>query len=157
MSGQKHLIECHCYLKIFDDGESRVNHKFPVYSKFDNQGRVIPKLQKCNNCDTLHFIYDICKSELRAGKDETSITVDVEELCLMLPERLANIFIKNSCGIADIEHAIDIIEEERWGEHIVIRRDVIDEEEQIKIVKIIDDKRFHIETKTIKSLFLSGD
>lgn len=156
MPGQKHLIECHCYLKIFDNNERKINHKFSAYSKFDEQGKVVPKLQKCNNCDTLHYINDICKSELRAGKDETSVTVDPEELSLMLPERLANIFIKNNCGVADIEHAINIIEEERWGEHVVIRRDVINEEEQIKIVKIIDNNRFHVETKRIKSLFLSG-
>ena len=74
----------------------------------------------------------------------------------MLPPRLSNVFIKNNCSLADMEHAIDIIEEERWGEHVVMRRDVIDEEEQIKLVRIIDDKRFQIETKTIKSLFFSG-
>ena len=97
MIGQKHLIECHCYLKIFSNEEKKVNHKFSVYSKFDNDGKVIPKLQKCNNCDTLHYVYDICKSELRGGKDETSVTVDLEEMTLMLPERLSTIFIKNNC------------------------------------------------------------
>mgnify|MGYP001429106441 CR=1 FL=1 len=157
MTGQKHLIECHCYLKLFSGNDKKINHKFAVYSKFDNDGKVIPKLQKCNNCDALHYVYDICKSELRAGKDETSVTLDIEEMMLMLPERLSNIFIKNRCSLADIEHALDIIDEERWGEHIIMRRDIIDEEEQIKLVKIIDEKRFQIETKTIKSLFLSGE
>mgnify|MGYP001410052031 CR=1 FL=1 len=91
MSGQKHLIECHCYLKIFDDGESRVNHKFPVYSKFDNQGRVIPKLQKCNNCDTLHFIYDICKSEIiRSGKDKNVSALSKEDMMLELDSKIVN-------------------------------------------------------------------
>lgn len=156
MSGQKHLIECHCYLKLYSDDEQKINHKFSVYSKFDEEGKVVPRLQKCNNCDTLHYIHDICRSELRVGKDETMVTVDAEEMTLMLPERLSNIFIKNNCSIADIEHAIDIIEEERWGEHVVIRRDVIEEEEQIKLVRIVDERRFQIETKTIKSLFLSG-
>jgi len=157
MSGQKHLIECHCYLKIFSNTEKRINHKFAVYSKFDQDEKVIPKLQKCNNCDTLHFIYDICKSELKAGKDETSITLDVEEISLMLPPRLSNLLIKNGCSVADMEHAIDIIEEERWGEYIVIRRDVIEEEEQVKLIKIIGDSKFQIENKKIKSLLYNED
>ena len=36
-----------------------------------------------------------------------------------------------------------------------MRRDIIVEEEQIKLVRIIDEKRFQIESKTIKSLFMT--
>ena len=78
MSGLKHLIECHCYLKIYKKDIKNINHKFPVYSKFDLDGLIVPELFKCNNCDALHWVYDVCKSELRPGKDQTVILPDIE-------------------------------------------------------------------------------
>ena len=52
LPGIKHLIECHCVLAIYKKNQKIINHKFPVYSKIDEKGAVIPKLSKCNNCDT---------------------------------------------------------------------------------------------------------
>ena len=152
MPGVKHLIDCHCYLKIFGNSENQVNHKFPVYSKFDTDGKVITKLQKCNNCESLHYVYDLCKSELKPGKDNTTVTLSFEDLAMMLPERLANSLVKNGCSLADMEHAIDILEEERWGEILVLKRDIISEEEQVKILKIFSESKFQLDTKKIKTL-----
>ena len=152
MPGVKHLVECHCYLKIFGDASTEVNHKFAVYSKFDDNGKVIPKIQKCNNCESLHYVYDLCKSELKPGKDNTTVTLNFEDLAMMMPERLANSLIRNGCSLADMEHAIDILEEKRWGETLVLKRDIISEEEQVKIIRILSDSKFQIDTKKIKTL-----
>ena len=40
MKGIKHLIECHCTLKIFERRRNQVYHKFTVYSKIDDTGRI---------------------------------------------------------------------------------------------------------------------
>ena len=55
MPGLKHLIECHCTLKIFN-GDELINHKFPVYSKVKPDGSIVSKLVKCNNCDAVHRV-----------------------------------------------------------------------------------------------------
>ena len=119
MPGLKHLIECHCFLKIFNGNEKQINHKFPVYSKFDSDGNVIPRLAKCNNCDSLHYVTDVCRSELRPGKEDIKTIIDKEELILMLPDKIANVLIKNNADIADFEHCLDIIEEKLWGSSVV--------------------------------------
>ena len=46
MPGIKHLIECHCVLAIFKSKEEKIIfHKFPTYSKIDENEKVIPKLE----------------------------------------------------------------------------------------------------------------
>jgi hypothetical protein len=73
-------------------------------------------------------------------------------LAMMLPERLANSLLKNDCSLADMEHAIDILAEHRWGETLILKRDIISEEEQVKIIKILSETKFQIDTKKIKTI-----
>ena len=149
MPGIKHLIECHCTLKIYGDS---INHKFPVYSKLDDQGNVIKKIAKCNNCEALHAITDMCTSELLPGKDQTSIVASIDEVSLSLPERLVNILHKLECDISSYEHCLDVIEESRWGETVVLRRDIIEEKESLKVLSITGENKFKIGTKLINSI-----
>ena len=80
-----------------------INHKFPVYSKIDKlSNKVIPKFAKCNNCESLHYVYDICKSELRPGKDQTQITISKDDISLMIPGKLVNILIKQNNLFDDV-------------------------------------------------------
>jgi len=137
--------------------ESVSNHKFPVYSKVDKDEKLIPKLVKCNNCESLHYVYDYCKSELRGGKDQTNITLSVEDIGLSLPERLASILARSQCDISTWEHCLDIIEEQRWGESVVLNRDVIDENQQVKVLFIKSENMFKIENKVINSLVFLED
>tara|TARA_Y100001972_G_C7489314_1_gene248286 strand:+ start:37 stop:507 length:471 start_codon:yes stop_codon:yes gene_type:complete len=154
MGGIKHLIECHCVLKIYKSNNNLINHKFPVYSKFDDNGKVIPKLVKCNNCESVHYVHDIFRSELKGGKDQTSITLTKDDIMLSLPERLSNVLVKLDCDISVWEHCLDIIEEERWNEFVVLRREIIDEQQQVKIIKIISENKFKIENKLINDTLL---
>ena len=143
MKGIKHLIECHCVLAIYKvSKQSMPSHKFPVYSKFDTNENVIPRLVKCNNCDTMHYIKDICRSEIRGGKDQSELVVSIEELSLMLPERLANALFK-------IE-TVDIFEEKRWGEIVVLRREIIDEKQHVKTIEVTSSEMFKIKNSTIE-------
>ena len=150
MPGVKHLIECHCVLRIYKGEDIVNNHKFPVYSKLDTDGKVVPKLVKCNNCESLHYVYDYCRSELKGGKDQTSVTLTIEDIGLSLPERLAGILAKSQCDISTWEHCLDIIEEKRWGESVVLNRDIIDENQQVKLLFIKSESMFKIENKIKK-------
>ena len=153
MTGVKHLIECHCVLAIYRTTKKEMpGHKFAVYSKFDSNDNVIPKLVKCNNCDTMHYVYDICRSEIRGGKDQSSLTVSVEELGLMLPERLANTLLKVETDISNWEQIVDIFEEKRWGEVVVLRREVINELQHVKTMEITSESIFKIKNNVINDI-----
>lgn len=156
MPGLKHLIECHCTLKLYDTENKLVNHKFPVYSKIDEDGSIVHKIVKCNNCEALHRVTDVCTSELVAGKDQTNVTETIDEISLSLPDKLINILAKLECDISCYEHCLDIIEEERWGEFVVLRRDIIDEKENLKMILILSENKYKIQTKTINNIFITG-
>jgi len=157
MAGLKHLVECHCVLRIFSHEDEVRNHKFPVYSKIDELGKIIPKLVKCNNCQSLHNVYDYCKSDLRGGKDESLIPLSIDDLSLSLPDKLIQTLSKLDCDISTWEHCLDIIEESRWGEHVILSRDVIDENEHVKILFINSEDRYKIENKTINTLVIEKE
>jgi hypothetical protein len=152
MPGIKHLVECHCFLKVFSQNEKQINHKFPVYSKIDQNDKVIPKLVKCNNCEATHFVYDICRSELKPGKENITTTMEKEDYVMMLPFKIGNFLLESGADISDFEHALDIVEEERWGEFIVLKRSIVDEEEQVKLVEIHGEDKIIIMNKNIKSV-----
>ena len=153
MQGIKHLIECHCVLAIYKSIKRDMpSHKFPVYSKLDSSEKVIPKFAKCNNCDTMHYIHDICKSEIRGGMDQSELNLTIEELSLMLPERLANTLFKVKTDISNWEHIVDIFEEERWGELVVLRREIIDEKQYVKTIEIATSNTFKIKNNSINDM-----
>ena len=109
MPGLKHLIECHCTLKIYSAERKTVYHKFPVYSKLDKNGNLIRKIVKCNNCEAVHIVSDVCKSELMAGKDQTGIITSIDDISISLPQRLVDLLLKLECDITAYEHSLDII------------------------------------------------
>ena len=155
MKGIKHLIECHCFLKVFDKAESKINHKFPVYSKFDENDNIIPKLVKCNNCESLHYVYDVFKSELRPGKEDIDSIIKIEDIALMLPEKINSVLASNRADISDYEHALDIIENEQWGSLIVVKRSIVGDLESVKILQIDSESKIKIFTKEIKTVIVS--
>lgn len=151
MSGVKHLIECHCFLKIFNQKSKKINHKFPTYSKFDKNNDIVPKLAKCNNCESVHYIYDLCKSELRPGKESIETVINKEDMIMMLPDKIANVLIKNDADISDFEHALDIIEEEDWGSYLIVKRSIVEEEEQVKVLQIESEDKIKIFSRSINT------
>jgi len=153
MKGIKHLIECHCVLAIYKSSKQDMpSHKFPVYSKIDSNENIIPRLVKCNNCDTMHYVSDICRSEIRGGKDQSELTVTIEELGLMLPERLSNALTKIETDISNWDHIVDIFEEKRWGELVVLRREIINETQHVKTIEITSEQSFKIKNNIIKDM-----
>jgi hypothetical protein len=150
--GIKHLIECHCYLALFKKNEKIINHKFPVYSMLDDFNNLIPKLVKCNNCEAVHHVSEISRSELRPGKDQSTVILSKKDLSVMLPIKIKNIFSETNTDISNYEHALDIIESKRWGESIVIERDILGEIEQVKIMTIHNRDNIKIQLEKIDNL-----
>jgi len=156
--GIKHLIECHCTLKIFKNGDEIIYHKFPVYSKLDEEDRLKVKMAKCNNCGVIHKIVDVCKSDIISGKDDSISVVTKEDLDLQIDPRITNVLRANECDISVWEHVADIIEEERWNETIVLRRQVVDGEMNVKVLKVLSENRAKIENHVLYGeIMLDGE
>ena len=84
--GTKHLIQCHCVLPQYRKMDEPIFHKFVVYSKFNEDGKVKNKLARCNNCDAVHRIIDFCRSEIVTRIEDTDVIIDEDELKLGIPE-----------------------------------------------------------------------
>ena len=65
----RHLLECHCILKLFQNKSKPLYHKFPVFSVSDDDGNIENKYVKCNNCGVIHEVTDFCKSSIKWGND----------------------------------------------------------------------------------------
>ena len=152
MPGIKHLIECHCVLQLYKNSEKIIYHKFPVYSKILESGKIEEKLVKCNNCESVHIVKEICKSEIKPGKDQTGLNISKEDISFQLSEKAARILEKTDPDISTWEQTLHCIEEKRWGEKIVIKRDIIDEMEHVKILEVLGESKFKIYSDVIRDI-----
>lgn len=152
MIGQKHLIECHCSLPLYKNSKDIVYHKFVVYSKFDQNNNIVPKYAKCNNCDATHYVYELCKSEVKPGKEDSNFILSKEDISINIPTKILNLLDKYECGIEIYEEVDDIIESKYFPHSIVISREIIDEEHQIKMINIVSEDKIKIETQKIKNI-----
>lgn len=148
MYGLKHLIECRCILAQFKNRPEPVFHKFVAFSVVDDNDNVIPKYTQCNNCGIIHKVIDVCKSQIMNGREEMRSIPSIDEIKLSLPERLTAIMESHNLELPHWEHAKFILDNERWGETITLSSDVIDNEKQIKYVKIISSSLFSVEHYT---------
>ena len=150
-SGIKHLIECHCILPQFKKKEPAIYHKFTVYSKINKStGMIEEKYSQCNSCGTVHKVVDICRSEIVIGKDEHTSGLTIEEMSLQVDQKISNLLSTNNCDYATWEQVIDVIDNERWEETIVIKRDIINDRVHVKILKILSETKLKLYSKVIE-------
>ncbi len=152
MIGHKHMIECHCILPIYKDTKPTIYHKFITYSKIDGGGKIIPKYVNCNSCGITHYVYEICKSDIKVGKEDIKSIRTIEDLSLGLPDKLVEILEKHDCAIEDYELVEDILDHEIFPAELIINREIIDEEHHIKLLKMYSMKKFKIESEVIKTI-----
>ena len=111
----RHLIECHCILKIFQKKTKPLYHKFPVFSLIDENDVIQNKYVSCNNCSAIHEINDLCKSEIKWGSDAYSgLVITKEDVKFNLESKNLNNVIEiletNDCDISTwelVEHCLD--------------------------------------------------
>jgi hypothetical protein len=70
----------------------------------------------------------------------------------MLPDKIANVLIKNNADVSDFEHSLDIIENEAWGSVVVVKRSIVGENEQVKAMEILSENRIKIYNKDINKI-----
>ena len=147
--GVKHLIECHCILPQYKKRDPPLYHKFLVYSKIDN-GLISEKYSQCNNCGAIHRVYDMCRSEIVVGKEDLNTGLSISDMSMQISDRLSTLLSNHNCDYATWEHVIDIIDEERWGEPVVIKRDIIDDKIVVKILSLQENEKIKIRSKIIE-------
>jgi len=139
----KHLIDCHCILSIYKNRTKPIYHKFPVFSVLE-EDNVKEKYVLCNNCDIVHKITDVNKSEIKWGKDgyrslvttKEDIKFNLENLGL---ERLVTILEVNNIDLCDWELIEYLLENNLEGK-IVIDKKEIDESINYKYLEIKNGK-----------------
>jgi hypothetical protein len=150
--GIKHLIECHCTLKIYEGSDDHVYHKFPVYSKLDMSGKVIQKLIQCNHCQTIHKVYDICKSDIvRSGKDDHKTSIDREDIACQISDKISSLLRRYDCDISTWEQILDYCDNKYWNKKIVLNRELIEGKYHVKIMTLMSEEKVKIENKIIEN------
>ena len=125
MKGIKHLVECHCVLPQYRKQQNPPYHQFIVFSILDEADTVIPKHAACNNCGVIHNVIDVCKSEIQLGQ-EVGAVMGIEDCGLMLPSGVKQILETYNCEVPDWEHALFILQNEKWNDFIIVNREETD-------------------------------
>jgi len=152
---QRHLIECHCVLPIYKNKKNPVYHKISVYSKIDkNSGKVLPKYVNCNNCGITHYVVEICKSEIKLGNEDIASVRTVSDIKVSLPEKLVKILEEYNSEIDIYEEAEDAIENNLYPKNIVLSREIIGEDQNYKILKLLGYDKYRILSEIISTTIL---
>jgi hypothetical protein len=145
MKGLKHLVECHCVLPQYRKQENPPYHRFVVFSLIDDSETVISKHAKCNNCGVIHQVVDICKSEIQLGQEVGAI-LSIPDCGMMLPGGVKQMLETYACEVPDWEHALYILQNEKWNEFIIVHREETESGDLTgKILKFLGPGNYRLE------------
>lgn len=136
-------MSCRCFLPQFKSRKDPPSHKFLVFSVADDDV-VIPKIVQCNNCGAVHRVTGICESKL-LGKDSSDSIVSIQDVSASLPKNLVDILERHSCPLPAWEKALFILEEQRWGDYVVLASEDDGGSKTIKYVRIMSPTFFKID------------
>lgn len=142
--GIKHTVQCHCVLPQFRKKPDPPLHEFVVFSIIDENDVVEPKTIQCNNCGVVHRVIDICRSEIVSGREDCSF-VSIQDLSFMMPPQIKEILSAYDCDLPTWEHCIFILQEQRWGDFVILERKENDTGTEGKLLKFHSYERFTIE------------
>jgi len=145
MQGIKHLIACHCILPQFRDKKVPTYHKFVAFSVIDESDTVVASNAQCNNCGTVHKIYDICKSEIIAGKDESLTVEKRSDISISLPTSIVELFENYQLEIPDYQYARFVLENKQWNSTLMLTSESADETKEGKLLRFISEDQFRVE------------
>ena len=144
MQGQKHLVKCRCVLPQYRHLENPTQHRFIVFSVIDDDGSVIPKHVQCNNCGIVHKVTDICVSEF-VNKEDVPI-VSIEDIACSLPDKLVGVLERHKVDLPTWEAVQFIIENEKWGDFVLLESDDMHGETVGKYIIILGKELFKVKT-----------
>lgn len=145
----KHLIECHCTLKIFEKRTKPLYHKFPVFSIFkEDEENLEEKYVACNNCNVIHRVYDVCKSEIKWGNEGyTSLICTKDDVTFNLNnnnmEKIVELLTLNDVELSDWELVDYLIENNEEGQ-IILDKKEMDNNINYKVLYILKDGKIKV-------------
>lgn len=142
-SGMKHTIQCLCVLPQYRTRPNPPYHEFVVFSEFESD-EFVQKHAECNNCGVIHKITGLCKSEIEIDRHELCI-LGIEDIDTMLPKQVSSVLKSYQCDLPSWEHALFIINEEKWGEFIVLLKSENKEGFDGKLLRFKKSGRYIIE------------
>lgn len=123
--GIKHLIECNCILPQYRKRKNPIWHKFPVFSILDSNNNIDSKFVQCDNCGIIHKVMEIGKSEITTKENIGSIR-KIDEIKLSLPDNIVGLLEQYKSDITAWEEVEFILENQKWGAHIILSKEDID-------------------------------
>ena len=140
----KHLIECQCVLNLFKNNTRTIYHKFKVFSEINENDEVKEKYVICNNCDIVHRVYEVCKSEIKWGNENLkSLVTTKEDVKFNLESRDKEKIVleleKNNIDLCEWEYAEYLIENNKEGQ-IILNKNEIDNNIVYNVLYIKGDK-----------------
>ncbi len=150
MKGIRHLIQCHCVLPQYRRKDIPVFHKFTVFSVIKSNDTVEKKIVQCENCGIIHRVFDICRSEILVGKDESGTVLTIEDIRHSLSDKIIRILDSYNCDVSIWEQVEFLIDNEQWGEEIIIKKETQEETTNLKILKLNGPDKVRIKTANRK-------
>lgn len=141
----KHIIQCRCILPQFKNKKNVLFHKFIAFSVLEDDDTVKETFINCNNCGVVHKIVDLCKTEIQENSDDWQ-TIKKEDLRISLPEDVLSVLDSYDCDLATFQHALWIIENEKWGERIIVDKNESEERIEGKYLIFNGNQKYRIET-----------
>jgi hypothetical protein len=117
-----------------------------VFSLVDDSDTTIPKYAQCNNCGIVHKVYDLCKSEIISGKDETRAIKSIEDIGFSIPSDLCDLLNTYNCDLATWEQVKHSLDYKIFGENIILTKELVDTEVTGKVLVIKAKDMFSIES-----------
>lgn len=151
MYGTKHIIECRCILPTLKNRKDPPLHRFVVFSVIKND-EVIEKFTQCNNCDIVHRVYDLCKSEIMHGREDLKSSLTIDDIKFSLPSQVVDILENYHCDLATYEHVKFMYESKAKNEFTVLVKEKNDSRVEGKILRYKDGERFFIEPFSSKEI-----
>ncbi len=145
-SGQKHLVKCRCVLPQFKHAVHPLQHQFTVFSVINDDDTVKPKFSQCTNCGVIHRITEIGRSEILSGREAMGSILKIDDIKPSLPDHLATVLENNQADLPTWEAVQFIIENQQWGNFVVMTSDTEGDTKQGKYVRLLGEKMFKIET-----------
>jgi hypothetical protein len=149
----KHLIECQCTLRIYKNRSKNIFHKFPVFTFLDESGSVKEKYVLCNNCDILHKVTEVNKSEIKWGSEGLkSLVATKEDIKFNFASQglneLINILEVNLIDISEWEY-IDYLFENNIEGQVVLEKKEIDDNINLKLL-LIKNNKYRIKNELVQ-------
>lgn len=141
--GIKHLVQCHCVLPQYRGRTVPVFHKFVVFSVVEDD-KVTPKIVNCGNCGAVHKVFEIGRSEIVIGKDDSRSAITVADITPSIPVDLQELLSTYNVDIATWEEVAFSLENEVFGKPIVLLREEVDGTTQGKYLEIVSRTKFKV-------------